>query len=162
MKLYLFVLIALITACSSQKHYRGPSSVCSSEKDCSKTQVKAGNFVLQSRDENGAEIWKDKRSGLTWSDRLPDSMTQGSAATACEALKLGGKSWRLPSMDEFKEANNHKIVSALSNMNYMFWSSSECRGYDFTREEAYPFYSFTFGVCKNGRYAYNSVRCVSR
>ena len=74
---------------------------------------------------------KDTISGLSWSNKRPDSNWQG-AIDHCSALTYNGVSgWRLPTQEELKNAYAHGIISAaranwmtLANMQADFWSAS--------------------------------------
>jgi hypothetical protein len=87
------------------------------------------NFALVARTEKGHEVYKDLHSGLIWSDRLPSTMNHNDALKVCKADLpevggISGLSWRLPSIEEYKDAENKWIRSALPNMNFLWWSSS--------------------------------------
>jgi hypothetical protein len=136
-------------------------------KDCSYqlTSEKEG-FVLVTRSKHFKEVHKEVSTGLLWSDRLPSTMNHYSAEKACKAdLKevagISGVTWRLPSIDEYKEAEKNGIWKALPNMNYWFWSSSVHRSYS---DVAWLFvgdYGSTGSGYRND-YGYVSVRCVAR
>jgi len=84
-----------------------------------------GHFVLIQRKKDNSEIWKDEKSELIWGDRLSKNMNHDHAKNACTGLpNFDGKSWRLPTKEEFESADTNGIRSALPNMNYTFWSSS--------------------------------------
>lgn len=77
--------------------------------------------------------FKDKISGLEWSEFQSASATWGDALAICANLSFGGAgSWRLPTQKELQSAYEHGIYSAentnwitRSNMNEnYFWSSS--------------------------------------
>lgn len=162
---FLFALIIFTAACSSQKHMRGPSSVCLSEKDCSRVQVKKANFVLLFRNEHGTEIWKDKKSGLVWSDRLPKALTQVKALESCKNLKIGNKSWVLPTLDEYREAQHDGLELVSQNSNGEIYWSSSVRYFDISGAEWGGCYEPTgittrFSYCPKERSLI--VRCVSR
>lgn len=99
-------------------------------KDCSYqlTSEKDG-FVLVTRSKDFKEVHKELKTNLLWSDRLPNSMNHYSAQKVCnsslkEVAGISGVTWRLPSIDEYKEAEKNGIRKALPNMSYWFWSSS--------------------------------------
>jgi hypothetical protein len=132
-------------------------------KDCSYqlTSEKEG-FVLVTRSKDFNEVHKEVSTGLLWSDRLPSTMTHYNAERACKAdLKevagISGVTWRLPSIDEYEEAEKNGIRKALPNMNYWFWSSSVKRSNSYF---AWMFYG-GFGFDYN-RLDKVSVRCVAR
>ena len=99
-------------------------------RDCSYqlTSQKEG-FVLVTRTKEFKEVHKEIKTGLLWGDRLPSAMSHYDAEKACKAdlaevAKISEVSWRLPSIEEYKEAEKNGIRKALPNMNYWFWSSS--------------------------------------
>jgi len=117
-----------------------------------------GHFVLVQRNEDKSEIWKDEKSGLIWGDKLPKSISQHKAGTACKKLaKIDGKSWRLPTKEEFEEAEVHGIRSALPNMSYEFWSSSLDASYS---RYAWSLNGRSGTVNRWDRNGLSSVRCV--
>ena len=138
-------------------------------KDCSyqKTSSKE-EFVLVTRTKEFKEVHKDTKSGLLWGDRLPSAMSHYSAEKACnaslaEVAKLSGHTWRLPSKEEFEQAEKDGVRKALPNMNYWWWSSSVRRN---NSDYAWLFVGYYGGVGDFGfRYSrdYNySVRCVAK
>lgn len=99
-------------------------------KDCSYqlTSEKEG-FVLVTRSMDFKEVHKELSTGLLWSDRLPSTMNHYRAEKACKAdLKevagVSGVTWRLPSLEEYSEAEKSGLRQALPKMNYWFWTSS--------------------------------------
>lgn len=99
-------------------------------KDCAYqlTSSREG-FVLVTRSKDFKEVYKEVSTGLLWSDRLPSTMSGYNAEKACKAgpkdvVGLSDVSWRLPSIDEYKEAEKSGIKNVLPNMNYWFWSST--------------------------------------
>ncbi|MFZ4715886.1 MAG: DUF1566 domain-containing protein [Bacteriovoracaceae bacterium] len=99
-------------------------------RDCSSqlTSQKEG-FQLVTRTEEFKEVHKDTKTGLLWGDRLPSTMSHDNAEKACmadlaEVAKISEFAWRLPSKEEYEEAEKNGIRKALPNMNYWFWSSS--------------------------------------
>lgn len=139
-------------------------------KDCSYqlTSEKEG-FVLVTRSKDFKEVHKEVSTGLFWSDRLPKTMDHYSAEKACnsslkEVAGISGVTWRLPSIDEYKEAEKNGIRKALPNMNYWFWSSSVHRSYS---SYAWLFDGFDgstdwYGRGRSRRGFIVSVRCVAR
>lgn len=81
--------------------------------------------------------FKDKISGLEWSELLP-SVNWANAITTCANLSFGGEvDWRLPTQKELMAAYEHGIYSA-STENWLtkaqmvadyIWSSSSVSGY---------------------------------
>lgn len=134
-------------------------------KDCSSQfpSEKEG-FVLVTISKDFKEVHKEVATSLLWSDRLPSTMNHDNAIKACEAdLKeftgISGLTWRLPSIDEYKEAEKNGIRKALPNMNHWFWSRS--RKGDFFNI-AWLFYGY-LGMTDSS-YRYSDifwVRCVA-
>jgi hypothetical protein len=137
---------------------------CSSRPDSQKE-----GFVLVARTTDFKEVHKELSTGLLWSDTLPTQMDRLNAKNACkdtiaEGAGLSGVSWRLPSINEFKEAEKSGIRKALPNMNSWFWSSTAN-----TNDSNDPWlYSghygntFTFSGIFNFARKFNfSVRCVA-
>lgn len=136
-------------------------------KDCSYqlTSEKEG-FVLVTRTKEFKEVHKEISTGLLWGDRLPSTMTHYAAEKACKAdlAEVAGinnsGAWRLPSKEEYEEAEKNGIRKALPNMNYWFWSSSEHRSYS---DVAWLFSGGNGGADYDvGRNYDVSVRCVAR
>jgi hypothetical protein len=133
-------------------------------RDCSYqlTSEKEG-FVLVTRSKEFKEVHKDTKTGLLWGDRLPSTMNQYYAEKACNAIlaEVAGISnsatWRLPSKEEYEEAEKNGIRKALPNMNYWFWSSSVHRSY-----YAWLFNGFNGDTDYYVRNYDGSVRCVAR
>jgi hypothetical protein len=133
-------------------------------RDCSYqlTSEKEG-FVLVTRTKEFKEVHKETKTGLLWGDRLPSTMTHYNAEKACnaslaEVAKISDVAWRLPSKEEYEEAEKNGIRKALPNMNYWFWSSSVLRNSDF----AWQFFGFYGNSDYNLRNMSFSVRCVAR
>jgi hypothetical protein len=121
-------------------------------------------LALVSRTKEGKEVHKDLLTGLIWSDRLQNVMTHYSAENACHSLlsevaKIGSVTWRLPNIEEYKEAEKNGIRKALPNMNYWFWSSSVHRSYS---NVAWVFLGGDGNTDLGNRNFYGSVRCVAR
>ncbi|MGE3610356.1 MAG: DUF1566 domain-containing protein [Bacteriovoracaceae bacterium] len=135
-------------------------------KDCSYelTSEKEG-FVLVTRSKDFKEVHKEVSTGLLWSDRLPSTMTQYSAEKACKAdLKevagIAGVTWRLPSKEEYEQAEKSGIRKVLPNMNYWFWSSSVHRDYSYDAWLFSGVFGGTGGDYYRNSYIF-SVRCVA-
>lgn len=86
-----------------------------------KTQVPS---TSQSR----SQIYQDPKSRLFWSDNL-GKMNHEDAIKACLNLKVENKSWRLPTKEEFEEAEKNKIRESL-DFSKKYWWSSSVRGSD--------------------------------
>lgn len=115
--------------------YGNPSGACGTKgtveqriKNCRKTN---GNYALVARTEGGNEVYKDLVSGLIWSDPLTITMNYSQAQKICgpnlnEVAGIKNTTWRLPSKEEYEEAEKNGIRKALPNMNdWWFWSSTQ-------------------------------------
>ena len=134
-------------------------------KDCSyQLNSKKEGFVLVTRSKDFKEVYKETSTGLLWSDRLPYSLGYKSASSSCnsslkEVAGISGVTWRLPSINEYKEAEENGIRNALPNMNYWFWSSS--------RDSGNSYFVLTFSGDNGDTLAmgydigWMSVRCVA-
>jgi hypothetical protein len=135
-------------------------------KDCSYqlTSEKEG-FVLVTRSKDFKEVHKEVSTGLLWSDRLRFPMDHFRAEKACnadleEVAGISGVTWRLPSIDEYQEAEKNGIRRVLPNMRYWFWSSSV---HSINSSNAWLFMGVdgnTSSVDRGNFYV--SVRCVTR
>ncbi len=138
-------------------------------KDCSYQLTSEGEgFVLVTRSEDFKEVYQEISTGRLWSDRLPLIMNHNNAKTACNAdlKEVAGISgvtwrWRLPSIDDYKYAENNGIRATLPNMNYKYWTSSTYGG-RFVNDGAWLYNGL------NGQKLYEfmpgfeySVRCVA-
>jgi hypothetical protein len=157
-------------------------------KDCaalpgSLKRTKAGvawNLVARRRDRaTGAfsEVWKDSKSGLVWGDNLRSTYThynavaldlkgQVSQEKACVGEEgkqavagVTGKSFGLPKIEEFEQAEKNGIREALPNMNHWFWSASL---YAYSQDGARGFYGYSGASYVVFRGVDFSVRCVGR
>jgi len=103
-------------------------------KDCNETR---GNFVVVAYHPNVSgfgiiDVIKDLDSGLLWSRAHSALYTGGfmdhyQAVVGCtngmgEALGIDAE-WRLPSIDEYKEAERNGIRSAIRGFEGRWWSS---------------------------------------
>ncbi len=135
-------------------------------RDCSEQESSIkGVFNLVTRTKEFKEIYKDTKSGLLWGDRLETGMNHFKAMEACKADldevgQINEVSWRLPSKEEYEEANKNEVRAALPNMDYWFWTS--------TLNASNPnhawFYNGLDGVLSNYNRSYgnDSVRCIGR
>ena len=158
----------IVTATSYEKVPCGlKGSVSERIQNCSFLSIQEKNgFFLVTRTEEFKEIHKDTKTGLLWGDRLPSKMDHYHAEKAChsslkEVAGISGVTWRLPSIDEYKEAEKNGIRQAVPNMDrYIFWSSSKRQKND---DAAWLFNSDTGPFYKSKRYRSDySVRCVAR
>jgi hypothetical protein len=134
-------------------------------QDCS-SQINSEKegFVLVARTTDFKEVHKEVSTGLLWSDRLPEVMNHFSAENVCqlsnpEFAGISGVNWRLPSLDEYKEADRNGIRKALPNMNYWFWTSTIRRDYAVVAELFYGVNGNSVGFYR--RLRHDSVRCVA-
>jgi hypothetical protein len=134
-------------------------------KDCAVQDGSVhGNFTLVTRTTEFKEIYLDEKSKLLWSDRLADGMTHFKAQESCksdlaEVVNVKGLTWRLPSIDEYKEADKNGARAALPNMSDWFWSSSVVRDNSYY---AWAFVGHSGDVDYGKRsYYYYLVRCVA-
>ena len=101
-------------------------------KDCSQQRY---GFVLVTRTKDGKEVHKEVATGLLWSDRLPSSMSHYNAEKACKATLpevagISGVTWRLPSKEEYEQAEKNGIRRMEPPYkNYWYWTSSRRPGY---------------------------------
>jgi hypothetical protein len=131
-------------------------------KDCSS---EAEGFVLVTRSKDFKEVHKEKSTGLLWSDRLP-YMSHYNAETACssnlkEVAGISGFTWRLPSIDEYKEAERNGIRKALPNMDNWFWSSSVHSYDDYNGSGSAWLFDGTGDTYYGSRSSLSWVRCVA-
>lgn len=131
-------------------------------KDCS-YQLTSENegFILVTRLNNFKEVYKETKTGLLWSDRLLNKMNRYNAQKVCKAdleefADLSNVKWRLPSIDEYHEAQKNGISKELPNMNHWFWSSSVHRSHS---KDAWLFNGVNGHSISLYR-GYHSVRCV--
>jgi hypothetical protein len=106
-------------------------SIADRVRDCSRfgKLVQNANYELVTITNENSYIYRDKTSGVIWSDLLPGSLNQNEAMQACATLpqapaemKVSG--WRLPTVQEFETASKNDFISLAPNMNYAFWTSS--------------------------------------
>lgn len=132
-------------------------------QDCSYSpQAKKSGWSLVTRTAEFKEVWQDSNTGLVWGDRLPNTMNYDDAQKACNgSASENGKlrlAFRVPTIDEYKQAEKNGIRSALPNIGYWYWSSSVYSEYTrgawlFSGDYGYTNYDFR-------DYDY-SVRCVA-
>ncbi len=80
--------------------------------------TKGFEFELYLKD-GSEEIWLDKHSGLKWYPKDEDTFTRS------EALALFSlPERRLPTVEEFEDAENHGFREVLPGVGNWFWSSS--------------------------------------
>lgn len=96
----------------------------------------------------GEDIWKDETSGLIW---LPQ---EAGKYTYDDLLELQNESKRLPTKQEFEEAEKHGIKQIIDMENNWFWSIS----YDLD----FPYYPYNFNGDFDDEYQlyYGSIICV--
>ena len=112
---------------------------------------KGFKFKLISR-KKGKESWKDLTSKLTWRDREEKTYNHYEATE-----KFGDK---LPTIEEFRIAEEHGFRDILPNTNgYFFWSASLSPNFS---DFAQGFYGNNGGSGYGYRGNDSSVRCVGR
>ena len=119
--------------------------------------TKGVEFKLISRDAtSAAEVWKDKTSGLTWYDTLPQAGDHNYAINTCTLdLKLN-----LPIVEDFKTGEAHGFREVLPNSaNKAFWSLSV---HPNDTDGAYAFSGKVGRVGFVPRGVNLAVRCVER
>ena len=149
------VLESVSDACGLQ------GSILERIEDCS--EQKKG-FALVTRTKKGKEVHKEIKTGLLWGDRLSSTMDHYAAKEACKAnleevAKLNERTWRLPSKEEYEEAEKNGIRKALPNMNDVFWSSSVRRS---GSNSAWMFAGDSGDADYYLRSSDGSARCVAR
>lgn len=105
-------------------------------QDCSYEQKEF--FILVARVKYLKQIfrvYKDIRTNLLWSESLyPNQLNYPNAMNACEfyirkeMANISDVTWKLPSLEMYKEAERSGIKTALPNMDGFFWTSTEKRG----------------------------------
>ena len=116
---------------------------------------KGFEFTLVSRDVDWKETWRDETSKLLW---LPLEKERLNWSQAME--KFNSPEKRLPTKEEFEEAETHGFREVLPNMSAWFWSASLCPIY---AGLAYGFDGDVGGTDFGYRdFDYVSVRCVGR
>jgi hypothetical protein len=119
--------------------------------DCSFQEgSQKGQFFLVTRSINGIEVYRDVASGLIWSDRMAKNYRFHSPALSiCSNLNsrpnhsgvipflgIPDLTWRLPSADDFLQAEKNNIRQELPDMNHYFWTS--------TIYPTNPYYAYVF------------------
>lgn len=102
------------------------------------------------------EYWLDETSNLIWHPKEDGNFNYD------EAMKLKTEQKRLPTKEEFEDAEKHGIREVLKDMDgFWFWSSTAHPEYS---RYAYVFSGYYGGVgfaYRGVRVAYGSARCVS-
>lgn len=99
-------------------------------KDCSYLYAsERRGFNLVARSEDGKEVYKEKSSGLLWSERPRERGSKHFAEFACkptmkEVVGLSEVKWELPTSDQYVEANKSGIRTAFQNIWGSSWTSS--------------------------------------
>jgi len=69
--------------------------------------ILAGAGLLIAQD--GAGVWKDDATGLTWADKDNGmQITPNEGKAYCDSKKTGGLDWRLPTIDEVETVYDSK------------------------------------------------------
>lgn len=115
---------------------------------------KGFEFELIDRDTDDKETWKDLTSGLKWFDKEDKNYTHDQAM---ELFKSPEK--RLPTIEEFEEAEEHGFREVLPNIDYWFWSASLNPN---DSEVARDFNGVNGSTYYYSRSLFSAVRCVGR
>jgi len=127
--------------------------------------VRGGQASAPSLTDNGDGTVTDNRTGLTWQQGEPGTMTWGSALSYCEELSLGDKSdWRLPNIKEIESITDDSRYPAIDatffpNATSYYWSSTTDAGSTGSAWHIMLYCGFVYnyeGVKANSY----SVRCV--
>jgi hypothetical protein len=111
-------------------------------------------FLWTLENKDGGLFWRDETSKLIW---FPEETGKYNHH---DAMKLENEKKRLPTKEEFEEAEKHGIREILDMNGKWFWSASVHPAYS---GNAYDFYGVNGGIYNFNRYNYyGSVRCVGR
>jgi len=146
---------------------------CSTRKDSTKfVKGVVWNLVARKRDATTKQLyaaWKDSESKLVWSDRLDVEYNHRDAMSiACTSEKarratagISGKSFELPKIEQYEDAERHGIRDVLPNMRYSwFWSASLSPNYSGLARGFHGSDGGSFDYLRD--YGGYSVRCVGR
>jgi hypothetical protein len=145
-------------------------------RDCSyQSDSKQEGFVVVTRTSKNVVVYKEVSTGLLWSKELryedkslhwvvplvPLELNYAEAQRACNSRlrEFAGidKSWRLPSINEYKVAERHGISKVTHGLFY--WSSSPA---DSSRHYAWMFRNYDGTTHEISRNLKNNVQCVAR
>jgi hypothetical protein len=94
-----------------------------------------GEWRLITRTALHCEAWRDEGSGLIWGDDGTRPVSQREAVAACmdpvgsQTSACGVPvSFRLPTIEEFRQADGHGLLSALPRVRAVLWWSSTPEG----------------------------------
>jgi len=146
---------------------------CSTRKDSTKfVKGVVWNLVARKRDATTKQLyaaWKDSESKLVWSDRLDENYNHRDAMSiACTSESarratagISGKSFELPKIEQYEDAERHGIRDVLPNMRYSwFWSASLSPNYSGLARGFHGSDGGSFDYLRD--YGGYSVRCVGR
>lgn len=123
------------------------------------------------------QIWYDGQTGLLWGDRLDSAYSHRQAITfdsedrptgkdICDsdegqraAAGIQSKKFRLPTIQDFDQAEADGIREVLPNMKFFFWTSSL---YDPNKHYAHGYNGYGGNSYYGNRDGDYSVRCVAR
>jgi len=97
-------------------------------QDCARfSEPIEGNYFLVTRTVDQHEVYWDKTANLIWGDRLAGTMDHRSAQRECARYSkivgvISGTTWRLPEIDQFKEAEKRGIGNALPRFDQWLWA----------------------------------------
>jgi hypothetical protein len=81
------------------------------------------NFVMIFSNE-GEKIYQDVKSALLWGSRFPYETNFYGASKVCDIKNDNEYKWRLPTVDEYYEAEKNGIKQVFQAANHWFWTSS--------------------------------------
>lgn len=120
-------------SCGTNGSVRERIADCATRRSSSGTR---GGFEwrLVTHVPEGSEVWRDEATGLVWSDTAGDHLEQDQAETRCGGSAPHGEDgfipreevrWRLPSHDDYVEADAHGLRELLPNMlGHRFWTAT--------------------------------------
>lgn len=127
-------------------------------QDCA---TRLPNWVaLVTRDSRGQEVYVDLYTGKIWGDVIAKGAPQKAASKACSGIlaHIGGLSeikWRLPSLEDYEEAEKRRALDLIPNNNTGFWTSTT----DY--HETGMGYQFNGRVIMDKLKYLGAVRCVA-
>lgn len=159
-----FLYTVLLNFDPSQKVPCGISGpVAERIRDCSDQPTsKTEHFVLVTRTNDYMEVHKDTQTGLLWSEVLPATMRHHEAQAACngnlkQVAKLTSFAWRLPTDEDYKEAEQNGLRRAMHFHGDSTWSATI-----YNPSFAGAFLDGFGWVAEAQRSGWRAVRCVAQ
>jgi hypothetical protein len=128
---------------------------------------KLRNYALVTRTKDGFEVLQDLKSGLLWSDRLPNKMDVLAALKICQSeinniSNLRRVRWRLPTKANYVTAEKNGLRGVTSSIGYedYFWTRTLDQTSIFKSD--YFAFSFNHGEFSGFRNEELSVRCIGQ